>query len=153
MKPFSILLIRVLGLYLFLSILFSVIPVFFGPNTREFWSDELLPVLLATVVVPMVGSVLLWCFADRLASRLHGDVEANIRVKDDDLVRAGTFLIGVYLVVRHIGLLVGEYTSFGTVAYGALVVVIAGLCMMLGGRFLVALYRKVKYFGVEEKGS
>ncbi|MBE0490195.1 MAG: hypothetical protein IBX53_14065, partial [Halomonas sp.] len=63
MKPFSILLIRLLGLYLFMKTLFSVLPALLGPNVGEFWSGELLPVLVATVAVPMVGGVLLWCFA------------------------------------------------------------------------------------------
>jgi len=152
MKPFSILLIRLLGLYLFLKTLFSVLPALLGPHVGEFWSAELLPMLLATVGVPLVGGVLLWCFAGRLADRLHGaggvDEKADVRVGDEDLVRAGTFLIGVTLVVRHIGMLVGVYSSSGAVAYDALVVVVAGLGMMLGGGALAALYRRVKYLGV-----
>ncbi|WP_416139909.1 hypothetical protein ACM26W_05900 [Halomonas sp. HK25] len=148
MKPFSILLIRLLGLYLFLKTLFSVLPALLGPHVGEFWSAELLPVLVATVGVPMVGGVLLWCFAGRLADRLHGEAEEAGRVRDDDLVSAGTFLIGVTLVVRHIGMLVGVYSSSGTVAYDALVVVVAGLGMMLGGGALAALYRRVKSLGV-----
>lgn len=151
MKPFSILLIRLVGLYLFLKTLFSVMPALLGPHVGEFWSAELLPVLLATVAVPMVGGLLLWCFAGRLAERLHGIGGVNDgtsgRIADDDLVRAGTFLIGVTLVVHHIGTLVGVYSSSGAVAYDALVVVVAGLGMMLGGGALAALYRRVKYLG------
>lgn len=153
MKPFSILLIRLLGLYLFLKTLFSVLPALLGPSAGEFWSAELLPMLIATVAVPMVGGVLLWCFAGRLSERLHGssgaDDEADVRVRDDDLVRAGTFLIGVYLVVRHIGMLVGVYSATGAVAYDALVVVVAGLGMILNGGSIAALYRRIKYLGVD----
>lgn len=156
MKPFSILLIRLLGLYLFLKTLFSVLPALLGPNAGELWSADLLPVFLATVGVPVVGGVLLWCLAGRLAERLHdgkaawrsgADEEADVRVRDDDLVRAGTFLIGIYLVVHHIGMLVGVYSATGAVAYDALVVVVAGLGMMLGGGGIAAVYRRVKYFG------
>ncbi|MCE9663865.1 hypothetical protein LY622_10460 [Halomonas sp. M5N1S17] len=68
MKPFSILLIRVLGLYLFLKTLFSVLPALLGPMGSEFWSVAVLPMLIATVAVPMLGGVLLWCFAGRLAA-------------------------------------------------------------------------------------
>ena len=152
MKPFSILMIRLLGLYLFLKTLFSVLPALLGPHVGEFWSADLLPVLIATVAVPMVGGVLLWCFAGRLAEWLHGaggvSDGASGRIPDDDLVRAGTFLIGTYLVVRHIGMLVGAYSTSGAVAYDALVVVVAGLCMMLGGGALVAFYRRAKHLGV-----
>ncbi|MFB9147039.1 hypothetical protein ACFFU2_10990 [Halomonas alkalicola] len=152
MKPFSVLMIRLLGLYLFLNTLFAVLPALLGPHLGEFWSAELLPVLIATVAVPMGGGVLLWCFAGRLAERLHGaggvSDGASGRIPDDDLVRAGTFLIGVTLVVRHLGMLVGAYSTSGVVAYDALVVVVAGLCMMLGGGAIAGLYRRVKYLGV-----
>ncbi|TDB04995.1 hypothetical protein [Halomonas marinisediminis] len=151
MKPFSILLIRLLGLYLFLNTLFATLPAMLGPNAGELWSGELLPVLIATVAVPMVGGVLLWCFAGPLAGRLHcnsdGDGEGSARIRDDDLVRAGTFLIGVYLLVRHTGTLVGMYATSGVVAYGDPLVAVAGLGMTLGGGAVTAVYRRVKYFG------
>nr|WP_298249758.1 hypothetical protein [uncultured Halomonas sp.] len=154
MKPFSILLIRLLGLYLLLKTLLAILPALLGSNAAELWSGELLPVLLATVGVPAVGGLLLWCFAGRLASRLHGDgdgdgndgAEAGAHIRDDDLVRAGTFLIGVYLLVRHTGTLVGMYATSGGVAYGDLIVVVASLGMILGGRKLAEVYRRIKYF-------
>ncbi|MCE8011800.1 MAG: hypothetical protein ABN479_02455 [Billgrantia sp.] len=149
MKPFSIQMIRLLGLYLFLKTLFSVLPALFIPNVGEFWTGEMLPVLIATVMVPMLGGVLLWCFAGRLADMLHGDSDSTVAVTDEDLVRAGTFLIGVYLVVRHVGMLVGGYTATGSIAFEALVVVVAGLCMMLGGGALLTLYRRIKTLGVD----
>lgn len=149
MKPFSILLIRVLGLYLFLKALFSVLPAFLGPYASELWSAEWLPMLVATAAVPMLGGVLLWCFAGRLAGRLYGDAEAGIGVGDEELVRAGSFLIGVYLLVRHAGTLVGGYASTGAIAYESLIVVVASLGMILGTGFLGALYLKVKYFGAD----
>ncbi|MCA1771073.1 MAG: hypothetical protein LC652_14415 [Halomonas sp.] len=137
MKPFSILLIRLLGLYLFLETLFSVVPALalLGPNAAEPGLGKLLLVYLAIVAVPMVAGTLLWCFAARLADRLHGcggaDDESDARIRDDDLMRAGTFLIGVTLVVRHVGVLVAAYSGAGVFAYDALVVVVAGLGMML----------------------
>ena len=150
MKPFSILLIRVLGLYLFLSTLFSVMPVLLGSNASELWSGELLPVFLATTVVPMVGGVLLWCFAGRLAERLHGEIEAGARVGEDGLVRAGTFLIGVYLLVRHFAIVVGSYASEGMIAYESLIVAVLSLCMLLGTRLLGTLYSRLKTLGLEK---
>jgi len=149
MKPFSILLIRLLGLYLFLETLFSVVPALalLGSNAAEPGVGKLLLMYLAIVAVPMVGGWLLWCFAGRLADKLHGEVVEEGRVTDDDLVRAGTFLIGVYLMVRHVGVLVAAYSGAGVVAYDALFVVVAGLGMMLGGGALAALYRRIKYLG------
>ncbi len=151
MKPFSILLIRLLGLYLFLKTLFSVVPALalLGPNAAEPGLGKLLLIYVATVGVPMLGGVLLWCFAGRLADKLHGEVEEEGRVRDDDLVRAGTFLIGVYLVVGHVGMLVAAYTGAGAIAWDALFVVAAGLGMMLGGGGITALYRRIKSLGVD----
>jgi len=153
MKPFSILLIRLLGLYLFLKTLFAVLPALalLGPNAAEPGVGKLLLIYMATVGVPMLGGVLLWCFAGRLAERLHAGVEADAgaRFADEDLVRAGTFLIGVYLVVRHVGMLVAAYTGTGAVAYDALVVVVLGLGMMFGNGDIAVLYRRIKYLGVD----
>ena len=155
MKPFSILLIRLLGLYLFLKTLFAVLPALalLGPNAAEPGVGKLLLIYMATVGVPMLGGVLLWCFAGWLAERLHGagevDDGASGRIADDDLVRAGTFLIGVYLVVHHVGMLVAAYTGAGAVAYDALIVVVLGLGMMLGNGGIAVLYRRIKYLGVD----
>ena len=153
MKPFSILLIRLLGLYLFLKTLFSVVPALalLEPNAAEPGIGKLLLIYAATVGVPMLGGVLLWCFAGRLAERLHGGVEADdgARITDEDLVRAGTFLIGVYLVVRHVGMLLAAYTGAGAIAYDALFVVAAGLGMMLGGNGITSLYRRARSLGLD----
>src|SRR5690554_8059335 len=115
MKPFSILMIRLLGLYLFLKTLFSVLPALLGPNVGEFWSADLRPVLLATVAVPMVGGVLLWCSAGRLAERLHGAWgargAAGPSILDGVLVRAGTFAFGPFVVARHIGMRGGAISA------------------------------------------
>src|SRR5690554_2420914 len=116
MKPFSIILIKILGLYLALRTLFSVMPAVFSPNFHEVLSSEWIPILIASVVVPIVGGALLWFSAGTLANKIHGGNEAKIDSTDDDLVRAGTFLIGIFLLVQHVGILVGRYTSSGDVA-------------------------------------
>lgn len=64
-------------------------------------------------------------------------------------MRAGTFLIGVTLVVRHVGMLVAAYSAVGAVTYDALFVVAADLGMILGGGALLALYRRTKYLGLD----
>lgn len=147
MKPFSIILIKILGLYLALRTIFSVIPAVFSPNLHEVLSSEWIPILVASVVVPIVGGAILWFSAGALANKIHGGNEAGIDSKDDDLVRAGTFLIGVFLLVQHIGILVGRYTSSGDIAYGSLLVLAGGLFMVFGTGFFGTLYKRVKYFG------
>ncbi|MDX3774996.1 hypothetical protein QE250_12805 [Chromatiaceae bacterium AAb-1] len=147
MKPFSILLIKVLGLYLGLGTLFSVIPVLFNSNFHEVWSSEWLPILIVTVLVPIVGGAVLWFSAGALANRIHGGAESGVNINDADLVRAGTFLIGAYLLVQHTGILVNRYVSTSDIAYGSLLVVVLSLFMVVGTGFIGTLYKKAKYFG------
>ena len=62
------------------------------------------------------------------------------------LVRAGSFLIGVYLFVQHLGTVISQWAWGGIVAYGSLAVVVLSIGLMLGTRFLGKLYRRLKYF-------
>ena len=59
MKPFSILLIKLLGLYLGLSALFSMVPLLLSPDFNEVWTGEWFPFLIATLALPMVGGIAL----------------------------------------------------------------------------------------------
>lgn|SRR5690554_3690181 len=147
MKPFSILLIKILGLYLALKTLFSVIPAIFSPNFHEVLSSEWIPILIASVVIPIIGGAVLWFTASALAEKIHGGNEAKINSTDDELVRAGTFLIGVFLLIQHIGILVGRYTTSGDIAYGSVVVLAASILMVFGTGIFGTLYNRVKYFG------
>ena len=142
MKPFSIILIKILGLYLALRTLFSVIPAVFSPNLHEVLSSEWIPIFIASVLVPIVGGTALWFSAGALANKIHDGNEAKVNSTDDDLVRAGTFLIGIFLLVQHIGIVVGRYTSSGDVAYGSLLVLVVGLFMVFGTGFFSKNPRK-----------
>ncbi|SDO45378.1 hypothetical protein [Vreelandella arcis] len=147
MKPFSILLIKMLGLYLSLNAFFSVVPAMLSPNLKESLSGDLLLILIATIVVPIVGGIVLWSSAGALANRIHGNHESPIDVKDNALVRAGTFLMGVFLLVQHVGSLISRYAASGDIAYGSLVVLVISLFMVLGTGFIGSLYQKLKYVG------
>ncbi|SDU03986.1 hypothetical protein [Halopseudomonas salegens] len=148
MKPFSILLIKVLGLYLALQNLLSVAPILFNADARDMWQNELFPMLLAMILLPIVAGILLWFFAGALANRIHGESEPGVVVKEDELVRAGLFLIGVYLLVQHAGVLMGTYTASGSLAYGSLLVFALGLAMVLGSGFFAWLYRWARDSGI-----
>lgn len=147
MKPFSVLLIKVLALYLGVRAIYSATPFMFSPGLEEVWSSEWMPVIVAIFLLPIVGGLVLWFCAGAIANRIHGDTEPALSIKDHDLVRAGLFLIGVFLLVQHIGILVNRYTSSGDVAYGSVVVVFLGLLMVLGTGVLADWYSRLKYFG------
>lgn len=147
MKPFSILLIKLLGLYLGLNALFSMLPLLLNPNVNEVWTGEWLPFLVITLAVPMVGGMALWFLATTLASKLHGETTSTLSVKDEDMVRAGMFLIGIYLFMQHISIVISRYTAAGDIAYGSLLVVVLSLVMLLGTGVFTRVYLWAKYLG------
>ncbi|MFN3881091.1 MAG: hypothetical protein ACK4L8_06655 [Nitrincola lacisaponensis] len=151
MKPFSTLLIKLLGLYLGLNPLLAVTPLLFSANVNELWTDEWRPVFIATLAIPMIAGLLLWYFASAIASRLHDDTATTPAIHDDDLVRAGSFLIGMYLFIQHLGLVINRYTTTGELSYGSLLVVILSILILLGQNGLLRIYRWVKYLGLRKQ--
>ncbi|PRY61620.1 hypothetical protein B0H98_11120 [Vreelandella songnenensis] len=147
MKPFSILLIRLLAVYLAINPLLSASPLLFSPSF-EAELTQWLPGLVATIVIPIIVGIALWFSAVTLANKIHENDSADsaLSISEAGLVRAGSFLIGVYLFVQHLGTAISQWTWGGMVAYGSLAVVILSIGLMLGTRFLGKLYRWLKYF-------
>lgn len=144
MRPFSVLLIRILALYLVLNPLLSVSPLLFTPQLEVEWQA-----VLAGVGIPLLAGVALWISANSLASKIHGTSsadDARVPISESGLVRAGSFLIGVYLFIQHIGAVINQWAWGGGIAYGSLTVAVLALVLMLGARFWGALYLRLKYF-------
>ncbi|HCR98129.1 MULTISPECIES: hypothetical protein [Halomonas] len=147
MKPFSILLIRLLAIYLAITPLLSVSPLLFSPG----YDAELaqwLPWLAATAVIPIIAGIVLWFSAVTLANKFFGEERAEpaLTIAEEGLVRAGSFLIGVYLFVQHLSTAIGQWAWGGIVAYGSLAAVVLSIGLIVGARFLAKLYRRLKYF-------
>lgn len=148
MRTFSILLIRILGIYLALDPLLSVLPVLFRPGSVES-IDEWLSLVTAGVLIPMVAGVVLWFFARPLANKIHGGsaAEPSVNISEAGLVRAGSFLIGVYLFVQHIGTTISQWAWGGIIAYGSLSVIVISVGLIVGANSMAKLYKKIKYAG------
>ncbi|HCC80522.1 MAG TPA: hypothetical protein DEQ25_04125 [Methylophaga sp.] len=148
MTPFSILLIRVLAIYLALSPLMSVSPMLFIQRPDES-INEWLPVLIAWVLMPMVAGVVLWFSARALANKIHASSreEPSVNISDEGLVRAGSFLIGVYLFVQYLGITISQWAWGGILAYGSLSVIVISVGLVVGTSSMGKLYKKVKYAG------
>lgn len=147
MKPFSILLIRLLAVYLAINPLLSVSPLLFSPGF-DAELTQWLPGLVATIVMPIIAGIVLWFSAGALTNKIHSSESAEpaLTISDGGLVRAGSFLIGVYLFVQHLGTAISQWTWGGIVAYGSLAVIVLSIGLMLGTCFLGKLYRRLKYF-------
>ncbi|MGO3353282.1 MULTISPECIES: hypothetical protein [unclassified Halomonas] len=149
MKPFSVLLIRLLAIYLAINPLLNVSRLLFGPSLElDATLSQWLPGLVATTVMPFIAGVALWFSAGLLAHKIHesDSTYSALSISETGLVRAGSFLIGVYLFVQHLGTVISQWAWGGIVAYGSLAVVVLSIGLMLGTRFLGKLYRRLKYF-------
>lgn len=147
MKPFSILLIRLLAVYLAINPLLSVSPLLFSPSFEEELA-QWLPGLVATIVIPIIVGIALWFSAVTLTNKIHDSdsTDSALSISEAGLVRAGSFLIGVYLFVQHLGTAISQWVWGGIVAYGSLAVVLLSIGLILGTSFLGKLYRRLKYF-------
>lgn len=109
MKPLAILLVRLLAVYIAINPLISLSPLLFSPNF-EAELTHWLPGLAATVVIPVIVGIALWFYAGLLAHKIHDSDSTNsaLSISETGLVRAGGFLIGVYLFVQHLGTAISQ---------------------------------------------
>ncbi|WP_447555976.1 hypothetical protein [Vreelandella sp. EE22] len=146
MQTFSVLLIRVLAVYLVINPLLALgsgLMSAYSAGEYEQWRlfliNGFLPVLL-------IGG-LLWFKASAIAQKLHEqDNPSGLALSEAGLVRAGSFLIGVYLLVQHLGSLIGRLSFVGGIDYGSLAVVILSLLLILGVGFIERLYYRFRHF-------
>ncbi|SDO07324.1 hypothetical protein [Vreelandella arcis] len=148
MKPFSILLIRILAIYLAIKPLIAMSPLLFSANL-DAELHQWLPGVVATVFIPVLAGIVLWFGAGALATKIYGPygVETSVQVNEAGLVRAGSFLIGVYLFVQHTGTALSQWAWGGIIDYGSLVVIALGSGLIVGTSLIGKLYNKIKYAG------
>ncbi|WP_434985223.1 hypothetical protein [Vreelandella zhaodongensis] len=148
MKALSIILLRILALYIALNPLLALTPMLFGPGSTESY-DEWLATLIAMIVMPLIVGAVLWLVAEPLANKIHpaNNADSQLSLNELGLVRAGSFLIGVYLTLQHIGTSISQWIWSGSIAYGSLVVIALGVGLIVGVNFIGELYKKIKYAG------
>jgi len=142
MKNFSILLIKILALYLVLNTLYSFLPVFLSGNITSLLTPEIMMVLLATIITPIVGGCVLWKYAELIASKIHKFEPIIPTVNGREIVSAGLFLIGISLLIKHLGILINYYVNMEQVDYGSLFILIISLLLIFGNGIFINLYSK-----------
>ncbi|UYG01186.1 hypothetical protein [Halomonas sp. GD1P12] len=147
MRAFSIIAIRLLAVYLVtrpLMALASSLPAAFA--TAEAFEDWRL-LFSASLVLPCLLGVLLWFKAPALAQRLHPNESASDSVVGEaGLVRAGSFLIGVYLVVQHLSSLLSRWQWGGGLDIGSLAALLIGLALIPGASAMGKLFHRLREF-------
>jgi len=151
MKQLSIIAIRLLSIYLIVSVLNSMLPFLLDDGSRESLINASVMVIIGYTVIPIVTGIILWFFAPRLSASIPEESEKSPTA--DDLVSAGTFLIGVYLFVEYFGYTIGhinfrmsrdniEHYYFD---WGLPVTMLLGLCLIIGNKQFVKLFHKLRY--------
>ncbi|MFI0474518.1 hypothetical protein ACGLWX_17540 [Halomonas sp. HMF6819] len=147
MHAFSIIAIRLLAVYLvvrpLMAILSSLPAAFASADEIESWRI----LFTASLLLPFLLGALLWFKAPALAKRLHpGEPTAENAVGEAGLVRAGSFLIGVYLVVQHLSSVISRWQWGGGLDAGSLVALLLGLALMLGATAMAKLFERFRQF-------
>ncbi|MFG6667543.1 hypothetical protein ACGK9R_10580 [Halomonas sp. HNIBRBA4712] len=146
MHAFSIISMRLLAVYLVLSPLMalgSTLPAFFEtPDELERWRM----LFTASLLVPLILGALLWFKAPGLARKLHRNEPADTAVTETGLVRAGSFLIGIYLIAQHLGGVISRWHWGGGLDAGSLVALAMGLLLMLGAKAMAKLFDRFRRF-------
>ena len=148
MKIFSIICIRTFSLYLIVSSTYLLGPVFFYPQNGFIQSPEFTVSLIASAIIPALCGILLWILSPRIANLMHkSDVENETPINDLGLVRAGTFLLGLYYIIRMSGIFITSLVINHRVDINSTVLLIFAVILVIGNGLFVGLYKKLKYFG------
>ncbi|UJF20455.1 hypothetical protein [Shewanella sp. OMA3-2] len=142
MKSFSILLIKILALYLALTTLYSFLPVVFSGNVNSLFPPKLLAVVSATVLLPIISGIALWKYAECIADKIYTNEPELNKCTDVEIVSAGLFLIGISLLIKHIGIFLNHYLSMGQINYGSIFVILISILLVFRSSIFKNIYSK-----------
>lgn len=142
MKSFSILAIRILALYLILATLYSFLPIVFSENINNILTPKLMVILSGTIILPIIGGAVLWNKALFIANKIHKGEAFETRASHNEIVSAGLFLIGITLLIRHLGIFINYYLTMNQINYGSIFIIVISLLLVFRSRIFKSLYLK-----------
>jgi len=142
MKSFSILAIKILALYLVLTTLYSFLPVVFSGNINSILTPKLMVVLSATILLPIIGGTILWNKAEFIANKIHKEEASMPKTSDNEIVSAGLFLVGITLLIRHIGIFINHFLSMNQINYGSIFIITISLLLIFQSSIFKNIYLK-----------
>jgi len=140
MKSFSILAIKILALYLLLTTLYSLLPVMLSGSINTILTSKLMVVLSATVMLPIIGGVILWKKAEFIVNKIHKSETTVARISDNEIVSAGLFLVGITLLIRHIGIVINHFLFMNQMNYGSIFIIVISLLLVFRSSIFKNLY-------------
>lgn len=147
--------IRLVAIYMMVTGINAVVGIGSAMQMMQAAPEDtpFLIVQTAGIALPLLGGIVLWLFARRLARLISRDTNpAKDIICEHELVAAGTFLIGLYLAFSSIPPLYASVSHYFALDYGwdssSTVETIKrwslhlglGLVLMLGHRFFVRAY-------------
>lgn len=142
MKSFSILLIKILALYLLLNILYPLFSIFLSGNVSYLLTSKMTVILLATIIPPIIGGCILWKYSECIASKIHKVEPETPIVNGREIVNSGLFLMGVYLLITHIGMLISDYMMTAQLDYGSLFIIFVSVLLICKNASFINLNTK-----------
>ena len=142
MKSFSILAIKILALYLVLTTLYSFLPVVFSGNINSILTPKLMVVLSATILLTIIGGTILWNKAEFIANKIHKEEASMPKTSDNEIVSAGLFLVGITLLIRHIGIFINHFLSMNQINYGSIFIITISLLLIFQSSIFKNIYLK-----------
>jgi len=148
MKPFTVILVRVLAIYLLARSFQLGLPFYLETDSLEVIinSSSHMLAYFGYMGVPAVTGLVLWFIAPVLASRIIDDEHSNEVPNEQGLVSAGSFLIGIYWAVYSINDIASRY-SYGKIEFGTFVVLGISVCLILGCRHVARFFKRLRTYG------
>ena len=145
MKPFTVILVRVLAIYLLAKSFQLGLPFYLETDSLEviISSSSHMLAYFGYMGVPAVTGLVLWFIAPVLASRIIADEHSTEVLNEQGLVSAGSFLIGIYWAVYSINDIASRY-SYDKITFGTFVVLGISVCLILACRHVARFFKKLR---------
>jgi len=112
-------------------------------NLNSLFTPELIALITATIILPIVAGFALWRYAPLIAQRIDPQVSVPLTINDKGMIGAGLFVIGVLLAIHHTGILINGYIMFSEINVGSLFVLIVSLLLIFRSHLFINLYKQV----------
>ena len=149
MRAFIIVAIRLFAVFLIADGVMSFLPQLIALAVANNLAEpvEIPYVYLGTLFLFSAGIALaLWLFAEKIAIRVAPEDGPVLGPGEERLVRAGTLLIGVFWLVRGAHVLIGQAIEVGSLNWGALLLVVLSILLILGAQAVGSVYQKLRAY-------
>jgi hypothetical protein len=145
MISLSIVSIRVLAIYLIVNSLNVAIPILSLPEAMGSIAEIKYPVWVGYVFIPMLTGTALWFLSPAISKRLSSEDQlSNFDLQESTLVRAGSFLMGIYYFVDAVPVIITTYYGRQAIAKEMIGTALISCCLIFGSKFIGSIYRKIQ---------